>query len=111
MVSFRSTAALAMLLGTGVSCPIAVANSQSLFKLPCAISYDGGSSIVTNCLVKTSLSQGSVRQRVQTPNGKTFILERDPSDYGKWYLDHKAAVKVSEEPNPCYQNEQLKLCF
>jgi hypothetical protein len=47
---------------------------------------------------------------VQTPNGKTFVLENDPSD-GKWYLDHKAAVMVSDEPIPCYQNEQLKLCF
>src|SRR5271170_2873700 len=108
MFSYRSTMALVILLGTGVSA--AVAGSQSLFKLPCTISYDGGASITTNCLVTRSASQGKIVSRVQTPNGRILILENDPSDE-KWYLDHRAALKVSEEPNPCYQSEQLKVCF
>src|SRR5271168_2971421 len=104
MFSCRSTVALLILLGTGVSPLAAVAGSQSLFKVPCPLSYDGGASITTNCLVKSIASQGEIASQVQTPNGKTFILEYDQSD-GKWYLDHKAALKVSEEPNPCYQSE------
>ena len=109
MLSCRSIATFVALLGIGVSFPAAMAGSQSLFKLPCTISYDSGTSIATNCLVNSS--QGSMIERVQTPNGKFFVLENDPSDHAKWYLDHKSAVKVSEEPNPCYQNQQLKVCF
>jgi hypothetical protein len=48
---------------------------------------------------------------VQTPNGKTFILEKGRFDNGEWYLDHEISVKISDEPNPCYQNKRLKLCF
>src|SRR5271167_2441324 len=106
----RSTIALVILLGTGVPSPAAVADSQSLFRVPCTISYDGGASITTSCLVKSIVSQEEIVSQVQALNGKTFIVENDPSD-GKWYLDHKAALKVSEEPNPCYQSKQLKLCF
>lgn len=111
MFVFRSTAVWVILLGIGISSPVAAAGSQSLFKLPCTISYDGGASIATHCLVKNSASQGSVIERVQTPNGKIFILENDRVDHEKWYLDHKVAVKVSDEPDPCYQNEKLTLCF
>jgi hypothetical protein len=103
--------ALAIPLVLYLSCTTAEAGSQSLFRLPCTISYDGRASIATNCMLTSSMSQGSMVQRVQTPNGKTFILENDPSDNGKWYLDHEPAVKISEEPNPCYQNQQVKLCF
>jgi hypothetical protein len=28
-------------------------------------------------------------ETVQTPNGKTFVLENLKSDTGEWYLDHR----------------------
>ena len=89
----------------------ALAGSESLFKLPCTISYNGNPPIETNCIVRSSMSQGFMVDTVQTPNGKTFILENDQSDTDKWYLNHQAAVKVSGEPNPCYQNTTVSICF
>ena len=111
MLHRSSSTALAISLVVYWSCMAAVAGSQSLFRVPCTISYDGGELIATNCMVTSRLSQGFLVQKVQTPNGKTFILEKGRFDNGEWYLDHEISVKISDEPNPCYQNKRLKLCF
>jgi hypothetical protein len=87
------------------------ASGQSLFKVPCAISYNGSPPIETNCLVKSSMAHGLMVEMVQTPNGKTFVLANHKSDTGEWYLDHQRAAKVSDEPNPCYRNAVVQICF
>jgi hypothetical protein len=87
------------------------ASGQSLFKVPCAISYNGSPPIETKCLVRNSMAHGLMVQMVQTPNGKTFVLANHKSDTSEWYLDHQRAEKVSGEPNPCYRNAVVQICF
>jgi hypothetical protein len=87
------------------------ASGQSLFRVPCAISYNGSQPIETNCLVRSSMTHGLMTEMVQTSNGKTFVLENYNSNNGEWYLDHQRAAKVSDEPNPCYRNPVVQICF
>ena len=87
------------------------ASGQSLFKVPCAISYNESLPIETSCLVRSSMAHGIMVEMAQRPNGKTFVLENLKSDTGEWYLDHRKAVKVSGEPYPCYRNEIVQICF
>jgi hypothetical protein len=87
------------------------ASGESLFRVPCAISFNGSPPIETNCLVRSSMVHGLMVERVQTPNGKTFILENDISNSGEWYLNHQRATKVSDERNPCYRNAIVQICF
>ena len=107
MVCLRLGIALAIPL-IAVFC---AAGSQSLFKLPCQISYDGSPSIETECKVSSTLEHGYVVERVRTPNGKTFILESNRSETDERYLNHLKATKVSDEPNPCYRNRSVEICF
>jgi hypothetical protein len=102
-------------LRTPLAIPLIVvfcaAGSQSLFKLPCQISYNGNPSIETECEVSSTLERGYTVARVRTPNGKSFILESSRSETDEWYLNHQTATKVSDEPKPCYRNRSVEICF
>jgi hypothetical protein len=87
------------------------AGSQSLFKLPCTISYNGSPLIETDCEVSSTLERGYIVERVRTPNGKSFILESSRSETDEWHLNHQTATKVSDEPKPCYRNRSVEICF
>jgi hypothetical protein len=110
MVCLRLRAALAIPLIV-VFWTNASAGSQSLFKLPCMISYNGSPSIATDCEVSSTLERGYTVERVRTPNGKSFILENGKSEIDEWYLNHQKATKVSDEPNPCYRSALVEICF
>lgn len=84
---------------------------DAIFKLPCSISYNGKPPITTDCTASIRMSQEVVVATIKTPNGKTFNIENNISDIDEWYLNHERAEKVSEEPNTCYQNQQVKICF
>jgi hypothetical protein len=88
-----------------------IALGESVFKLPCAISYNRGPAIDTTCLVRSSMAHGFTVEMVQTPNGKTFILDNAKTDTDEWYLNHQRAAKVSDEPDPCYRNTLVEICF
>ena len=107
MVCLRPRTALAIPL-IAVFC---AAGSQSLFKLPCQISYNGSPAITTECEVSSTLERGYTVERVRTPNGKSFILESGRSETDEWHLDHLRATKVSDEPNPCYRSALVEICF
>jgi hypothetical protein len=81
---------------------------ESLFKIPCSISYKRDPAVHMDCLVRSSMSQGMLRI-VTTPDGKTFRIEDD--DTGQWFLNHKRAIKTSDEPHDCYKNPQVEVCF
>jgi len=84
---------------------------DAMYKLPCSISYDGKPIITTNCMMSMRISKEVMVATIKTPNGRTFIIENDIADVNGWYLNHKRAEKVSDEPNTCYQNTQVKICF
>ena len=84
---------------------------EATFKLPCMIVYAGKLPISTLCIASISMSNGMTIEKVKTPNDRTFIIENDKPGMGAWYLDHERAVKVSDEPNTCYQNQQVKICL
>jgi hypothetical protein len=73
--------------------------------------YNGFPPIETNCMVRSSILQEFAIDIVETPNGKAFILENDKADTNKWYLNHQVAVKISNEPEPCYRNNEVQICF
>jgi hypothetical protein len=81
------------------------------FKVPCTIAYNGFPPIETNCMVRSRIIQELTLDIVETPNGKAFILENDKADTSKWYLNHQVAVKTSDEPEPCYRNNEVQICF
>jgi hypothetical protein len=90
----------------------AVADSASLFWIPCTVAYNESSPIATDCEVTRNVSGGHVIARVRTRNGKRFLLQNDgSSDNTKWYLNHERVTLTSEQPITCYQNDQVKLCF
>lgn len=84
---------------------------EATFKLPCTISYHSKPEIATFCIVNISVSQGVMVERVKTPNGRAFIIANDNTQVDEWYLNHERAVKVSDEPSACYQNQQVKICL
>ena len=83
---------------------------KSTFKLPCMIFYTGKSPIATNCLADISDSQGVIVETVKTQNGHEFLIEKDNSSTQRWYLNRQPAM-ISDEPNTCYQNQEVKLCL
>lgn len=84
---------------------------EATYKLPCIISYNGRPPISTNCLATIRMSRGVVAETVQTLNGRMFIIGNNKSDMDVWHLDHKQAVKMSDEFITCYQNQEVKICF
>jgi hypothetical protein len=82
---------------------------QSAYRLPCMIFYRGAAPITTNCVVNITATGNSWIETVKTENGRKFIIHKDGAE--RWYLDHELSDKVSDEPNTCYQNRELKLCF
>ena len=83
--------------------------SKSTFRLPCMIVYDEQTPISTNCLITVELSGDVMIEKVTTGNGRSFKIEKRNS--AQWYLNHQTAIKISDEPNTCYQNRQVKVCF
>jgi hypothetical protein len=92
-------------------CGHMAAGFEGEFKVPCTIAYNGFPPIETNCIIRSSIIQEFALHRVETPNGKAFILENDKADTSKWYLNHQVAVKTSDEPEPCYRNNEVQICF
>ena len=84
---------------------------KATYNLPCMVSYDGRPPITTICVADITSTGGMTLETLKTPNGKRFIIENAPSDAREWYIDHKPAVKVSEEPYTCYQSREVKLCL
>ena len=82
---------------------------QAIYQLPCAIFYPNEAPIVVTCVASIKASGKSWIEFVQTKNGRSFIIEKDGS--AQWYLNHKPSQKVSDEPNTCYQNREVKLCL
>lgn len=92
-------------------CSGAAPSFEGKFKLPCMISYNGQQSLVVECMVTINISDGHVVELAETPNGRSFIITNDKFDASKWYLDHETAVKTSDEPDPCYRNDRVKVCL
>lgn len=83
---------------------------EATYRLPCIILYHDKAPITTNCLANITTSGRSWVEIVKTGNGKSFSIEEDDGT-GHFYLDHEPCDKVSDEPNPCYQNWKVKLCL
>lgn len=90
-------------------CATASSAFHAIYDLPCMISYDGQIPITTTCLVNVEASNDVYYETIRTRNGKSFVIQK--TDLAKWYLDHEQAIKVSDEPNTCYQNRQVKICL
>jgi hypothetical protein len=82
---------------------------QATYRLPCMIFYPGKPPISTNCVANIKESASAWVNIVKTSNGKSFIIEKDSAAH--FYLDHEPCDMVSDEPNPCYQNREVKLCL
>jgi len=109
---FRLQIIGALLIATvSLVCANAASAFKSTFKLPCLLSYNGEPPISTRCVVSIDASQRAVVEIVSTANGRRFIIENHKADIDRWYLDHKRAIKVSDEPITCYENHEVKLCF
>ena len=87
----------------------AVLAFQATYRLPCMISYDGRMPITTTCLVNIGVTGDRWLETVKTENGRAFVIEK--TNTTQWYLDHERAVKVSDEPNTCYQSLQVRVCL
>jgi hypothetical protein len=82
------------------------------YRAPCEIFYKGDKPLVVTCMVTVGLNRKHVVMLARTPNGRTFIIENGGPGQDKWFLNHKvAAVLKSKGPDPCFQNEQVKVCF
>jgi hypothetical protein len=88
-----------------------VADLTASFRVPCTIIYEERSSIATRCLITLHKSDDTIREIVQTPNGRQFILEDFVSDSDSWYLNHLPAVETAQGPHPCYQIHRVTLCL
>jgi hypothetical protein len=84
---------------------------ERTYKTPCEIFYQRDKPFVVTCTVKVRLNGKHAVLFVRTPNHKTFIIENGAADQNEWFLDHKVAALKSEEPDPCFQNEKVKVCF
>jgi hypothetical protein len=82
---------------------------QATYRLPCMIFYPGEPPISTNCVANIKASANSWVYVVKTSNGRSFIVEKDGAAH--FYLNHEPCDKVSDEPYPCYQNREVKLCL
>jgi hypothetical protein len=82
------------------------------YQTRCKIFYNGEKPLVVTSTIRVKLSGKHVMMLVRTPNGKTFIIENGGPDQKEWFLDHKVAeVLKSKDPDPCFQNEKVKVCF
>jgi hypothetical protein len=110
MLNLRAITALVITIACLLNAHVASA-FEATYKLPCLISYSRRPPISTNCLATIRMSRGVVAETVQTLNGRTFIIVNNKADMDVWDLDHKQAVKMSDKPITCYQNQEAKISF
>jgi hypothetical protein len=85
---------------------------EGTYKAPCEIFYRGVKPFVVTCTVRVGLNKKHVVMSAQTPNGKAFVIENGGPDENEWFLDHKVAeVLRTNDPDPCFQNEKVRVCF
>ena len=93
-----------------ISWPTPAPSFEGSFRVPCEISYRGEAPFVVICAVKVTTTRGHVVEIARTPNGRAFVVKNDGGSE-EWLLDHEKAVLTSEEPNPCYKNAEVQVCF
>ncbi len=92
--------------------------AEFLYKRPCAVN-----GVYTDCVVRSSMSQGAYYAMVTLPDGRKFRIKNagsasyadppppgpDPSEI--WFLNGMHARKTGTEAKPCYQNARDSICL
>jgi hypothetical protein len=108
----RPCGAALIVLGAMIFWAVPTLGFEGTYKAPCEIFYKGDKPFVVTCTIRVGLNRKHVVMLARTPNGKSFRIENGGPDQNEWFLDHKAAEVIkAKQPDPCFQNEKVKVCF
>jgi hypothetical protein len=135
-MKIAAVSAMAMLLALTPSSRPAAA--EFLSKGPCTIEVfaDHLPAVYTDCIVRSSMSQGAYYAMITLPDGRKFRIENAGSDESgypvcdqlgpsptrpchpprpnpseMWTMNGKHARRTGSEAEPCYQNASVKICL
>jgi hypothetical protein len=84
---------------------------ESLLKQGCSIGEKNKPPVHTECLVRSSMSQGVTYRDAKTPDDRHYIVKTETNNINKWLLNGRHAVNSSDTLSDCFKNSQIEICF